>query len=252
MLVQFAVLGVVAASVGLRPAGWLAGATYAVVTWAALILAMRRSGMRSLGPANAVTLVRATLVGGVTALVASVVGHQTSTAVLVTLVSLALIAWLLDAVDGQVARRTGSTSTLGARFDGEIDAFLILVLSLFVALSLGPWVLVIGAFRYVFVAVGWWQPWLQAPLPRRQVRSAVAALQGIVLVVASADVVATPVMTGVVAFALVSLGWSFGHDVRWLWQVRPATGYEPAPEARSVPVVAAGTHASRQSPHPSR
>ena len=39
----------------------------------------------------------------------------------------------LDAVDGQVARRTGTVSALGARFDMEVDAFLILVLSVYVA-----------------------------------------------------------------------------------------------------------------------
>ena len=38
-------------------------------------------------------------------------------------------ALALDGVDGQVARRTGTASELGARFDMEVDAFLILVLS---------------------------------------------------------------------------------------------------------------------------
>jgi phosphatidylglycerophosphate synthase len=40
-----------------------------------------------------------------------VVGHRLSTAVL-----------MLDGVDGRVARRTGSQTGFGARFDMELDA----------------------------------------------------------------------------------------------------------------------------------
>ena len=65
------------------------------------------------------------------------------------LVLLASVALALDAVDGRVARRTGTVSALGGRFDMEVDAFLILVLSVQVARDHGLWVLVIGAARYL-------------------------------------------------------------------------------------------------------
>ena len=68
------------------------------------------------------------------------------------LAALTTVALILDAVDGKVARRTGTSTPLGARFDMEVDAFLILVLSVYVAMSLGPWVLLIGVMRYAFVA----------------------------------------------------------------------------------------------------
>ena len=55
------------------------------------------------------------------------------------------VALLLDWVDGQVARRTHTESAFGARFDMEVDAFLILVLSVYVASTTGWWVLIIGA-----------------------------------------------------------------------------------------------------------
>ena len=213
---QLAVLGVLAAGVGLGSAGWLAGISYAVVTWAALTQALERSGARTLGPANAVTLGRATLVGGVAALVAGSLGHRTPVAVLVAIATVALI---LDGVDGRVARMTGTSSPLGARFDGEIDAFLILVLSAFVAESMGAWVLAIGALRYAFVAASWVLPWLRTPLPRRISRSSIAAVQGIVLVVASAGLVPAPLMAAVVAASLTLLSWSFARDVWWLRRV---------------------------------
>ena len=102
--------------------------------------------------------------------------------------SLTALALVLDAVDGWVARRTRTTAALGAHFDGEVDAFLILVLSVYVARSAGAWVLAIGAARYVFLAAGWPLPWMREPLPPRYWRKVVAATQGIVLTVAVADV----------------------------------------------------------------
>ena len=55
------------------------------------------------------------------------------------LVTLSAVALTLDLVDGWVARRSNTASNMGARFDGEVDAFLILVL-MYVALDrrVGP------------------------------------------------------------------------------------------------------------------
>ncbi|WP_067458086.1 CDP-alcohol phosphatidyltransferase family protein [Actinomadura macra] len=204
------------------PVGWAAGAAYAAGSWSVLMSAFR--GRRRLGPADHVTLVRVVLAGGVTALVA---GHLTrgggSVAVLVGIAAVALV---LDGVDGRVARRTGTASELGARFDMEVDAFLILVLSVQVAASAGPWVLAIGAMRYVFAAASWAAPWLRAALPPSLARKAVAVVQGVVLVVAAAGIV--PHAELIVAAALALLAWSFGRDVLWLsarrHTVRPGTG----------------------------
>ena len=65
------------------------------------------------------------------------------------MITLAGVALVLDAVDGNVARRTATASAFGARFDMEVDAFIILTLSVFVAPAYGAWVLTIGAMRYV-------------------------------------------------------------------------------------------------------
>lgn len=226
LVIQAGVLAVLAGSVGLGAAGWLAGAAYAVVTWLLLSRALQRPGVRGWGPADTVTLARATLAGGVTALVADAVA---GVAVPVgALAGLAAVALVLDAVDGQVARRTGTTSPLGARFDMEVDSLLVLVLSGFVALTLGWWVLAIGGFRYAFGLAGFALPWLRGYLPPRRWRKVVAAVQGIVLVVAAAGVLALPLATAVVGLALASLCWSFGRDIGWLWRVREQPGVDVA------------------------
>jgi phosphatidylglycerophosphate synthase len=210
-------LAVLTGTTGLGPAGWLAGVGYAAGAGVTLTAALHRHGARSLGPADHVTLARAVLTGCVTALVADTVHAPAPIAVLVAISAVALI---LDAVDGQVARRTGTASPLGARFDMEVDAFLILVLSVFVAASLGGWVLAIGVMRYAFAAASRPLPWLRLPLPPRTGRKTVAALQGIVLTAAAAGVLPHPVATAATGAALAALAWSFARDVRWLYRRR--------------------------------
>lgn len=200
-----------AADLGRR--GWMAGLASGVVLATALAYALVRRARRSLLPADRVTLTRAVLACGVAALVADADG---SPAAVDLLVAVSAGALLLDAVDGWVARRTGTASPMGARFDMETDAFLILVLSVQVARDLGWWVLGIGAARYVLLAVGVagrWAPWLRGQVPSRRWRKLVAAYQGIALTVAAAHVLAGPLVTAVVAAGLVLLLISFGTEV---------------------------------------
>ena len=173
------------------------------------------------GPADWVTLARATLAIGVAVLVADSFARPARVAMLVTLAAVALA---LDLVDGWVARRTGTASKLGARLDGEVDAFLILVLSVYVARSTGAWVLAIGAARYVFLAAGWLLPWLCEPLPPRYWRKVVCAMQGIVLTIAAADLLPPLLTRAALVIALALLAESFGRDVWWLWARRHASG----------------------------
>ena len=119
--------------VDLAAAGWVVGVTCGVITNAALARGLYNCGSDRLGPADWVTLARATLAVGVAALTAASFEQPVPVTMVV---SLAVIALALDAVDGWVARRTRTTARLGARFDAEVDAFLILILSVYVA-SLG-------------------------------------------------------------------------------------------------------------------
>jgi phosphatidylglycerophosphate synthase len=216
-MLQVAVLATLTATVDVDAAGALAGVAFGVLTCAALDHGLRRSGAAGLGPADWVTLGRAILVGGVTALV---VGSLHRPAPVGVLIGMTIVALLLDAVDGQVARRTGTASALGARFDMEIDAYLILVLSVYDARLVGGWVLAIGAMRYAFAAAGWVLPWLRGQLPPRFWRKVVAGSQGIVLAVAAADLLPWPVAMVAVLAALATLVESFGRDVLWLWHRR--------------------------------
>ena len=226
LVVQLVLLSGLAATVGLTPGGWVAGLLCAVVTNVAVARALRAGGRR-LGAADVVTLFRAMLACAAAALVVDSWQQRPALAALVALASTALA---LDAVDGWVARRTRSISEFGGRLDGEVDAFLIAVLSVYVARSAGWWVLALGAARYVFAVAGWVLPWLRARLPFRYWRKVVTATQGIVLTAVAADVTPPVVTYAALAVAAALLAESFGRDVWWLWRQRSAVTATDAAE----------------------
>ena len=229
---QLALLGGLGAGVGLSGPGWVVGVACAVVTSLLLVRAMVRHGTARLGPAGRVTLTRAILSGGVAALVAASFGGPIPVGVVV---GLSVTALVLDGVDGWVARRTGTATVFGARFDMEVDAFLILVLSVYVASTTGWWVLIIGAARYVFVAAGRVVTWLRGTLPPRAWAKVVAAIQGIVLTAASTGVLPQDLQELALGAALLLLSESFGREVLGLWRLHEARRGE-----RGGDLVAAG------------
>jgi phosphatidylglycerophosphate synthase len=217
----------IAATVGLSPAGWIVGAVCGAAVICGVGLALHRHPGERLGPAGRCTLARGLTGAGIAALTAESFGGRSPD---LAVAALGAVALALDFADGRIARSTGTVTRLGARLDGEVDAFLILILSIYVARSHGGWVLAIGAARYLFLAAGAVLPWMRAELPRRDWRKVVAATQGIVLTVAAAGVAPAAVTATALALALALLAESFGRDVLWLWRHRART-----PSARRLP-----------------
>ena len=173
-----------------------------------------------LGPADWVTLGRALLVVAVAVMVA--VSLVTGSAADVgTLVGISAVALALDWVDGQVARRSGTVSELGGRFDMEVDALLILVLSAYVGSFLGWWVLVIGLARYLRALACLPLPWMRGEAPPRYWNKVVAAIQGVTLTVAASGVLAETLSRAMLVVSLALLAESFGRETWLLWRNRP-------------------------------
>ena len=182
----------------------------AVLAW----LAARKLAAATFGAANRVTLVR----GVLTLLCAALIGAPPRAAIGWTIVALATLAALLDAVDGRLARRRGAASAFGARFDMETDALLILILAL-LAWQLGKagvWIVLAGALRYLFVAAGRALPWLESALPPSRRRQAACVIQIVSLIVCAAPSFVPPVSGAVALAGLVLLAGSFALDVAWL------------------------------------
>src|SRR5579862_7621402 len=147
----------------MTPDPYVSGAVFGGVMAGAGWYRRGRHPFPDFGPANWITATRAALV----ALVAGLVTAPRTPAVAVTAVSLGLLTTVLDGADGWAARKTGMTSDFGARFDMEVDALLILILSILVWRfgKAGVWVILSGLLRYMFLAAGTVTPWFEQPLP---------------------------------------------------------------------------------------
>ena len=179
---------------------------------------------RGLGPANRITLVRSTLVLPLAALVFQPgVGTQ---GLSWWVILCATVAFLMDSLDGRVARGTGTTSAFGARFDMELDAFLILVLSVLVwqGGKAGGWVILIGVLRYLFVGAGAFRKELRASLPESYRRKLVCVVQGVALLLCLGPMVSSGVASILAGGALTLLLYSFAVDIGWLLRIGRADG----------------------------
>ncbi len=201
---------------GLTRAGTAVAAATSLTLLAAMVVGLH--GRRP-GPADAVTLARGLLACDLAGLDADPVSRDLDGVA----AGLSAVALALDAVDGQVARRTGTASEFGARFDGETDALLILVLSRRAARRHGRWVLLGGLARYGFALAGVVFPWLRRPLPFRYWRKVATATEGIALAAATAPFVPRRLAGGGLVVGLALITESFGRDIVWLWRRRRQT-----------------------------
>ena len=196
------------------------GVAYALLAGLVMLTFPGLSRGPGLGPANRVTLVRSTLVLPVAALLLhpEVLTAQGAW----WIVALGTVAMVLDGVDGRVARRTGTSSAFGARFDMELDSFLLLALSVLVWRSgkVDGWVLATGGMRYAFVAASLVAPELDRELPRSRRRKWVCVAAGVSLLVAIGPIVPPDLATRVAAGGLILLAYSFAVDVAWLLRAR--------------------------------
>ncbi|GGB52719.1 hypothetical protein GCM10011505_37160 [Tistrella bauzanensis] len=196
-----------------KAVAWLACAL--ALAWPALA---QHLPQRRIGPANRVTLFRA----GLVALVAAAIGeplmaHDQGGGSALTawvLFATAAICLALDGVDGWIARRRKVASPFGARFDMELDALFVAVLSLAAldAGRAGGWVLVAGGLRYAWVLASWIWPLLARPLPASHRRRAVCAL-GVAALVGALNPVSAVAGTVSAALAVAMLAASFAIDL---------------------------------------
>jgi phosphatidylglycerophosphate synthase len=169
-----------------------------------------------LGPANRITFFRVALL----ALVAAFIGEGDTPRFAAAAVIIAVLAEGLDGADGWLARKTGMASRFGARFDMEIDALLIMVLSVLVWHhgKAGVWVLAGGLMRYAFVAAAWVLPWMARPLKPTRRAQTIAVTHEVGLDVALAPIIPMPWSALAALVTLLTLAWSFTVDVRRLWR----------------------------------
>lgn len=168
-----------------------------------------------LGLANGVTLFRAILTSLLAGLSWELASNTESDAGVLPF-AIAVLALVTDGLDGWIARRSNTMSDFGARFDMEVDALLILVLSVlcFVLGKAGVWILASGLLRYAFVLAGTIWPALTAPLFPSFRRKAVCVVQVCALIVML--VLEPQIASAIGIIALNALVLSFAIDTAWL------------------------------------
>jgi phosphatidylglycerophosphate synthase len=225
-----ATIGVALGASATAAAAWTAGpligggTAYAAASAGIFVLLMGGTAIvtppsRALGAADSVTAFRAMLV----ALMAGSIGRPYDTPLVWAAIVISTIVALLDGVDGWLARRDGTPTPFGARFDMETDALLILVLSILVwqQEKAGAWVLLCGLMRYAFVLGGRVLPWLARPLRSTRRGKTIAVLQVVGLNIALGPIIPVPLSTIVAAGTLALLAWSFAVDITWLARHAP-------------------------------
>jgi phosphatidylglycerophosphate synthase len=198
---------------------------FALVMLGAIGFARASHPFPRFGPANQITTARMMVV----ALGAALIGEQALPAAAMAAAAGALVAAVLDGVDGWMARRTNMRSNFGARFDMEVDALLIMVLAVLTWQhgKAGPWVLLSGLLRYLFVAAGSIVPRLRDPLPPSRRRQTTCVIQIAALIAALLPATAPALSARVAAVALAILCSSFLIDILWLCR-RPGNAPEAA------------------------
>jgi len=170
------------------------------------------------GPANRVTMGRSILVGFVAAFLGSPGTFEQAT----WACSVAMVALLLDGLDGWIARRTSSQSPYGAQFDMELDSLMMLILCglAWTWDRAGVWVLFCGLARYGWMATVWLLPWFRRPLFEsfRRKTACVIGVLGLIGAIGPWTTTAEPLILASVATATIAT--SFGIDALWLFQQR--------------------------------
>jgi phosphatidylglycerophosphate synthase len=164
------------------------------------------------GPANAVTAVRCVLVLALGLLDRGVAGTA--------LAAVVAGVWLLDGLDGWIARRRGLASPFGATFDLETDALLVLVatLQLWQRGRLGLWILVPGLLRYLYVLALATVPPVAGHVPRS--RFGRLAFFGLIVGLVAACAREDAAGTALAAVGAAAVGASFARSFFWSYRRR--------------------------------
>ncbi|WP_137134295.1 CDP-alcohol phosphatidyltransferase family protein [Rhizobium sp. FKY42] len=201
----------------LEPAVPLAAAGLLAVMFGLALCFLPQHRHTSFGYANIVTAIRAAATSFVAAtiLLSDAFADSDATGLVWAVFTITVVALTLDGFDGYLARRFNHVSEFGARFDMEVDAFLILMLSCaaFVLGKAGAWVLLIGAMRYMFILGQLALPALNQPLGHSFRRKLVCVIQVLALGIVLVPLVVAPMSAWILAIALLALVYSFAVDI---------------------------------------
>lgn len=195
----------------------LAAAGLLTIIYGLVIYGLPTHRHETFGYANLVTALRAGFVSLLAAIVLFSDGftHAHADRLAWSLCAAVFFSLALDGVDGYLARKFRQQSELGARFDMEVDALLIFILSLAAYLlgRAGIWVLAIGGMRYLFIAAQWFVPALRRELAESMRRKLICVVQVAALSAVMVPIIVQPLSGWICLIALLLLVYSFAVDI---------------------------------------
>ncbi len=180
--------------------------------------ARKRERPKTFSPANIVTLIRSVLAANI----ACLIGAASNDKMAIAAAFISIVALSMDGLDGYIARKTDTCTEYGAQLDMEVDAWLMLLLSMLVYQwgHAGIWVMFCGLARYAWLLVQLWVPWFNRPLsPAPAFRRKTACVLGVGgLALALYPWAWASINTGLAGVSTLALATSFAIDANWLIQ----------------------------------
>ena len=133
---------------------------------------------------------------------------------------LAIIALLLDGLDGFIARKYDQVSKFGELIDQEADNFLMFVMSISLYLNreIGLYVFLIPAYRYIFIISMAKYPWLKYTLPNSRLRKVGCVGTILIMIISQDPYITNDVTVFLVILSLIIITFSFSRDIIWLYR----------------------------------
>jgi phosphatidylglycerophosphate synthase len=175
-----------------------------------------------LGIANLITALRAGMVANLGGFLLAPPGSATTAW---CVIGLAIVALILDGVDGWAARRTGQASAFGARIDQELDGLMMVILAALIWRMevAGAWILIAGAWRYAFLILRAFVPSLRGELADSRRRRVLCGVAVGGLIACLGPIWSGPFALVLAGAVVAALSTSFILDIRWLWTHRKST-----------------------------
>tara|TARA_B100001564_G_scaffold11381_1_gene9226 strand:- start:76 stop:546 length:471 start_codon:yes stop_codon:yes gene_type:complete len=136
------------------------------------------------------------------------------------IVILAVLSFMLDGLDGFIARKYNHVTKFGEIIDQESDNFLMLVLSISLYLNreVGMYIFLIPLYRYIFILYMSRYSWLKIELPSSQFRKFACAFTILLMIIAQDSYLGHKNTIILVFLSLFIITFSFAKDIIWLYR----------------------------------
>ena len=141
---------------------------------------------------------------------------------LLNFISLSLFIFLMDWLDGFIARKFNQVSDFGDFFDQEVDSFFLVILSLSIIIQYDGfhYILTIPLLRYFYITTQMYLIWMRRDLYKSRRRKLVCGLVVSALIISNIYLLPILLIELLLIISIFILCLSFFKDFVWLYRRR--------------------------------